>query len=272
MQSSRKKSQSDGAQYSLSEQSSKFVCGKTDAGKVRPHNEDCFLISNEKKLYIVSDGMGGYEAGEIASRITKELVNEYFTQDLITMLLNGDKDIGSELKLSLLTANQKILEMSEQTPAYRGMGCTIVIALIIKDVLHLCHVGDSRAYVATQSEIHLTTTDHSAVMELVRSGRMTLDEARKSPAKNRLSQAVGARGPVEPEYSFFRLEDGDKILLCSDGLWDMLSDKEIFQILKKKKTVKYYCDELVKAANKAGGQDNITVVVIHNRAKEAEDI
>ena len=254
-----------------SEHSSEHCCGATDAGKVRPHNEDSFVISEKKGLYIVSDGMGGYEAGEIASGIAVELINEYFTFDLISRLRKNDENIGSELKLSLHAANEKILKLAEDNPSYRGMGCTVVAALIVNDGLHLCHVGDSRAYVCNRTGIHLLTTDHSAVMDLVKSGRMTLEEARNSPAKNRLSQAVGASGPVEPEYDFYHVQDGDKIVLCSDGLWDMLTDRDIFHIVTQKKPIKYLCEKLVRAANEAGGHDNITVVVIHHRENEGVD-
>ena len=244
-----------------------FFYGATDTGKVRPHNEDCFLIREEKHLHIVADGMGGYKAGEIASHTAVELIDEHFTLELITKLGKGDGDVETELKLSVEAANRSIIKMAEQTPAYRGMGCTVVTALVINEDLHLCHVGDSRAYLCDQNGIHLLTTDHSAVMNLVKTGRMTIEEARKSPAKNRLSQAVGAQGPVDPEYSFYPLKDRDKILLCTDGLWDMVSDQEIFRLLAQNKSVYWSCENLVNAANDAGGQDNITVVVFQHRAK-----
>ena len=271
MQSSIKNQHNDEAQYSRPDSSNTPVFGSTDVGKVRSHNEDCFFLSPEKNLYIVADGMGGYDAGEIASRLAVELIDEYFTLDLIFQLRKGNKDIGSELKRSLRVANEKILKMAADNPSYQGMGCTVVIALIIGDGLHLCHVGDSRAYVSNQTGIHLTTTDHSAVMDLVKAGRMTLEQARKSPAKNRLSQAVGAHGPVDPDYGFYHLKDRDYILLCSDGLWDMVSDQEIFHILKQQMPVNYHCDKLVRAANDAGGYDNITVVVIQYRQEDDID-
>ena len=268
MQSSIKNQHSDEAPYLRPDSSNSLVYGSTDVGKVRPHNEDCFFISPEKNLYIVADGMGGYDAGEIASRLAVEQIDKYFRPDLIFQLNKGNKDIGGELKKSLCVANEKILKMAADTPSYQGMGCTVVIALIVGNGLHLCHVGDSRAYVSSQTGIHLITTDHSAVMDLVKTGRMTLEQARKSPAKNRLSQAVGAHGPVDPEYGFYHLKDRDNILLCSDGLWDMISDQEIFHILKQEIPVNRHCDKLVRAANDAGGSDNITVVVIQYRKED----
>lgn len=257
----------DSAQHSHSERLAEFLCGATDTGKVRPHNEDCFLIREEKNLHIVADGMGGYEAGEIASHTAVELIDKHFTLELIAKLVKREGDVETELKLGVEAANKTIIEMAEQTPAYRGMGCTVVTALVIDEILHLCHVGDSRAYLCDQNGIHLLTTDHSAVMDLVKTGRMNMEEARKNPAKNRLSQAVGAQGPVDPEYSSFPLKDGDKILLCTDGLWDMISDQGIFRLLRQNKPARWSCEHLIQAANDGGGQDNITVVVYQHRAQ-----
>ena len=265
MQSPSKKARSGSTNQSLFGLSAELVCGLTDTGNVRTHNEDCYLIREEKNLCIVADGMGGYEAGEIASYTAVEQIDQYISLDLTTKLGRGDANIESELKLSVETANRTIIRMAEQSPSYRGMGCTVVVALILGEELHLCHVGDSRVYVCNPAGINLLTTDHSAVMNLVKTGRMTLEEARRSPAKNRLSQAVGAQGPIDPEYSYYPLKERDKVLLCSDGLWDMLSDQEIFHLLNQNKPVSWICENLVKTANDAGGLDNITVVVFQYR-------
>lgn len=257
------------AQDSAAGDLSDFIYGTTDAGKERTNNEDYFLISPKKNLHIVADGMGGHNAGEIASLNAAETINDYFTLELLSLIGDDDKDIEGELKQSLLAANQKILEMAEENEAYRGMGCTIVTALIFEDGLHLCHVGDARAYVCNAAGINLLTTDHSKVMDLVKAGQMTLEEARTSPLKSELSQAIGSPEPIVPEYNLYSLKDGDKVLLCSDGLWDMLSDEEIYEIVRQKKPAKTLCEELIKMANDAGGHDNITVVVIGHRVKNA---
>jgi len=157
--------------------------------------------------------------------------------------------------------------MAEENEAYRGMGCTVVIALIFGDALHLCHVGDARAYVCNATGINLLTTDHSKVMDLVKAGQMTLEEARTSPLKNELSQAIGSSLPIVPEYNLRGLQNGDKVLLCSDGLWDMLSDQEIYEIVRQKKPAKTLCEELASMANDAGGHDNITVIVFEYRSE-----
>jgi protein phosphatase len=136
------------------------------------------------------------------------------------------------------------------------------VAYIHDDVLHTCHVGDSRVYVVNESGIEQITNDHSSVWELVRAGQMTREEARHSPLKNQISQALGSPYPVVPEYNQHLLNKGDNILLCSDGLWDMLSDAEIHQVVIEGGSLKKSCEGLIEKANEAGGEDNITVVLV----------
>jgi protein phosphatase len=174
------------------------------------------------------------------------------------------------MRAALHQANRKLLELVSANPERRGMGCAIVVALILGDDLHLCHVGDARAYMSNENGIRLLTTDHSKVMDLVRAGQMNMEEARKSPLKNELNQAIGSPSPIEPEYSRYALKHHDKVLLCSDGLWDMLSDNEIHEILLQKKPARVLCEELIAAANNAGGQDNITVVVVEHYLRDIE--
>ena len=242
--------------------------GATDVGKERTNNEDYFLISPKKNLYIVSDGMGGHNAGEVASLNAVEAANEYLAPELLYRIEVDGEQIAAEMKAALQQAHQKILEMAAANTDCRGMGCTIVAALVIGNDLHLCHVGDARAYVSSEVGIKLLTTDHSKVMDLVKAGQMKLEEARTSPLKNELSQAIGSPLPIEPEYTHYALKDRDKVLLCSDGLWDMLTDEEIHKILLQAKPAKALCGELIAASNQAGGHDNITVVVIEHRDRE----
>jgi serine/threonine protein phosphatase PrpC len=247
---------------------SEMIFGATDVGKERTNNEDYFLISLRKNLHIVADGMGGHNAGEIASLNATETINDYFTSELLSQIRDDEISIDTEMKQSLLKANQKILDMAKTNNAYYGMGCTVVVALINGNTLHLCHVGDARAYVCNEGGIQLLTTDHSKVMDLVKAGQITMEEARTSPLKNELSQAIGSPTPIVPDYNHCVLEDGDKVLLCSDGLWDMLSDEEIYEIVAQKKPAKILCEELVTMANDAGGHDNITVVLIEHRVQK----
>jgi len=142
------------------------------------------------------------------------------------------------------------------------MGSTIVVSFIDGNMLHTCHVGDSRVYVINPYSIRQVTNDHSTVAELVRLGEMTREEARHSPRKNEITQALGAPIPVRPECNQHVLHKGDVVLLCSDGLWEMLSDEEIQNIVVERKTVEGACRKLTEQANAAGGNDNITVVLV----------
>jgi PPM family protein phosphatase len=242
--------------------------GATDAGRVRDGNEDFLMVSPERNLYIAADGMGGHNAGEVASANATEVVDAYFNLKLLSGITADDGKIRDAMTGALIEAHEKILEMAKTNPEYSGMGCTMVVALINGDSLYLCHVGDARAYVCDHAGINLLTTDHSNVMMLVKAGRMTMEEARTSPIKNELSQAIGAPLKIVPEYVHYTLKDGDKVLLCSDGLWDMLTDDEIYQILKQEKTSRAICQNMIERANDAGGNDNITVVVVVHQGEE----
>jgi protein phosphatase len=241
------------------------VYGLTDVGRDRDNNEDYFLVNTAKNLFIVSDGMGGHNAGEVASLNATEAVNNHFTPAILAAIRGDRMKINDELNDCLYLANQKILDLAESNAGCRGMGCTLVVALVERGALHIGHVGDTRAYLCDESGIKLLTSDHSKVMELVKAGQMTLAEARHSPLKNELSQAIGSPLSVIPDYNYHDLKNGDKVLLCSDGLWDMLSDEEIYQIVKQAQPAESICQELVQKANDAGGHDNITVVLFEYR-------
>lgn len=238
------------------------VCGATDIGKMRENNEDCFCIEKEKQLFIVSDGMGGHNAGEVASLNATQTVRDYFTTERLAKLKKNPKNTGEEIINSIKQAHQHILDMSSQNPEYKGMGCTIVVALIIDDTLHLGHIGDSRAYLADKKSIILLTTDHTYVMQLVKAGKMNLDDIRTSNIKNHLSQALGAPITLTPDYVCQRLNPGNRVLICTDGLWDLISDREIYHLLTQNKSKDHICKDFIRKANRKGGLDNITLIVI----------
>ena len=254
-----------GGQDSQAEDLFESVHGLTDVGLDRDNNEDYFLVDSLKNLFIVADGMGGHNAGEVASLNATEAVNDHLTPKILAEIKGDRIKINDELNDCLYIANQKILDMAENNVSCQGMGCTLVVALVERGALHTGHVGDARAYLCDANGINLLTTDHSKVMELVEAGQMTLEEARQSPLKNELSQAIGSPLPIIPDYNFTALKNGDKVLLCSDGLWDMLADEEICRIVNQAQPAKSICEELVKKANDAGGHDNITVVVFEYR-------
>ena len=237
------------------------IHGLTDTGMERKNNEDYFLINQSKNLFIVADGMGGHNAGEVASMNATEAVDDYFSPEILAAIKGDRIKINDELNDCLYAANQKILDMSQKKAGFQGMGCTLVVALVESGALHTCHVGDTRVYLSNENGLKLLTTDHSKVMELVKEGQITLEEARQSPLKNQLSQAIGSPLPIIPDYNFSELTNGNKVLLCTDGLWDMLSDEEIHQIVRRSQSTKSICEELVEKANNSGGHDNITVVL-----------
>ena len=246
----------------------KMVHGVTDVGKERSVNEDYFNFNMEKNLFIVADGMGGHNAGDVASKNATQMVDEYLKIDLINNIRGNNRKIREAIIKSLLHAHLKILEMADKNSQYQGMGCTMVVALIMGNSLHLCHVGDARAYICNEKGIVLLTRDHSFVMDLVENGKLTREEARLSPIKNKLHQAIGASRTINPDYKHYILKNDDKILLCSDGLWDMMSDDQIFTVLKQNKPAKKICENFIKMANNAGGRDNITAVVVQHVEKD----
>ncbi len=251
----------------------KSVFGATDVGKERSDNEDYFRIVPEKCLFIVADGMGGHNAGDIASLNASQMVDTYFSPQLIAKIQDDAEKIQEAMVNSLLNAHREILRMARGSRNYEGMGCTIVVTFIRGNALYLGHVGDARAYVCNNSGIKLLTEDHSFVMELVKKGKMTMEEARLSPLKNRLNQAIGASINITPEYCLYQLEEGDRVLLCSDGLWDMLTDEQMLQAVMQDLPPKKICENLIDMANHAGGHDNITTVVFiysSNTSKETK--
>jgi protein phosphatase len=243
----------------------KLVCGATDVGQTRAVNEDFFKINREKNLYIVADGMGGHNAGDVASKKATQMAEAYLTMEMLEDIRGNIRKIREAVIKSLIQAHNHVIQLAEKNPKFEGMGCTIVEALILGNNLHLGHVGDARAYISNDNGITLLTKDHSYVMDLVQKGKLTMEEARVSPLKNKLHQAIGASKTVNPDYKHYSLKDGDRILLCSDGLWDMLSDHQIYTVLRQDKPAKKLCELLIKMANDAGGHDNITAIVIQHK-------
>ncbi|MGE5341198.1 MAG: Stp1/IreP family PP2C-type Ser/Thr phosphatase [Candidatus Omnitrophota bacterium] len=257
-------------QLSQKSEMQKLVHGATDVGRLRSGNEDFFTIDNDKNLFIVADGMGGHNAGDVASSNAVKMTDEFLTKEKLGEVRGDIRKTRETIIQSILYAHENILKMAGADPRYEGMGCTIVAALIFGNNLHLCHVGDARAYISNENGMTLLTRDHSYVMDLVINGKLSIEEARVSPLKNKLHQAVGALTAIKPDYKHCFLKEGDKILLCSDGLWDMLSDDQMHTVLKQDKPVKKLCELLITMANDAGGHDNITALVIQHKEKFEE--
>ena len=223
---------------------------RSDVGLVRGHNEDSFLLRTP--LFMVSDGMGGHAAGEVASSIAVETVGEQAPGTADDVLLGA----------SVEAANMAVIEAAEQGIGKPGMGCTATAVLIEKNKMAVAHVGDSRAYVLRQGTLVRVTHDHSYVEELVDSGQITADEARTHPSRSIITRALGSDPDMYADHFSLEVNDGDRIILCSDGLSSMISDAEIESLAVSSVTPQQAADNLVAAALTAGGADNVTVVVI----------
>lgn len=222
----------------------------THVGKVRYNNEDSLIVI-EPETYVVADGMGGAQAGEVASQILIETVQSFLSK---TPRPWYEKILAQ----AILLANDKILNMARQHEEYQGMGTTATILSMDGKHAHFAHVGDSRLYLLRGDDFKQITEDHSYVEILVRRGELTAEEARFHPMKNVLTQAVGAVANLHIDAANFPAQSGDMFLLCTDGLTNMVEDAEIKKILQ---TAEKPANALIEAALEAGGKDNVTVIV-----------
>lgn len=239
------------------------VFGRTDTGRTRPHNEDSFGILPEQNILIVADGMGGHNAGEVASRAAIETMINLFRKGILTKAAKNPMEIEHILIRGLRLTNETVMKMARDNKNQAGMGCTFVIGFICKDQMYTCHVGDVRCYLLSNGALTQITTDHTyaAEYEKRKNSDPDFDLAEEPPARNIVSRAVGFPFADDPECHHFQVRKNDRILLCSDGLWSMLSDATIAQILSQAQTPETACDNLISQANQAGGKDNITAVV-----------
>lgn len=231
----------------------------TDIGQRREMNQD-YVFSSEKpvgnlpNLFLVADGMGGHNAGDYASRYTVETIVE--------VVSNSDEtEPVSLLEEAIQTANRSLLARAKEDMDRRGMGTTIVALTILGNRLCIANVGDSRLYVVNQ-KIHQITRDHSLVEEMVRLGEMDKEVAKDHPDKNIITRAIGALPEVLVDFFEVEIEEGDTVLMCSDGLTNMVEDEEIRNIVMGQRDTVEKAEKLVAMANQNGGKDNITVIVI----------
>ena len=231
----------------------------TDAGVVREMNQDYYFssdtaVGNLPNLFIVADGMGGHKAGDYASRYTIERVVASVSRN------TGEEPIAI-MKEAINKANELIVAESREDESKSGMGTTLVIGTLIGNKLFVANIGDSRLYVVGQN-MRQITRDHSLVDEMVRLGEINADEARVHPDKNIITRAVGTSDHVEADFFEVEITADDTILLCTDGLTNMVRDDEILDIIKKYDNAQAATMQLVKEANANGGRDNITVMII----------
>lgn len=241
--------------------------GMTDIGIQRKENQDRIYISPEDKeikLFIVADGMGGANAGGVASQMAVEYVKERILSKIDEAKEDREK-VEELLRKAIIDANKYIYNKSLQTPEYSGMGTTISVALIIKNKVFIGHIGDSRIYRIRNLIMRQLTKDHSYVAALVRNGSITKSEAENHPQKNVLLKVLGCEEEVEPDIFVRGFLKGDVLLMCSDGLTNMLDTNEIFnEISEGKQNLKSTCSNLINQSKKNGGYDNISVILIFN--------
>ena len=235
---------------------------KSDIGKLREMNQDSFYISNpedEIQLFIVADGMGGYKGGEVASKLAVETSKNYIRNNFNSIEHDRESILGL-IKSAIEYANLVVYEKSKEVPELENMGTTIDICLVIPNKVYIGHVGDSRVYRKRKEFFRKLTTDHSYVQKLVSDGTITKEEAYNHPKKNMLIKALGCSSYVEPDVTVKGFLKDDILLMCSDGLTNMLRDEEIVKIINE--NPEKACNKLIDAANNNGGLDNVTAVII----------
>ncbi|MFH2010210.1 MAG: Stp1/IreP family PP2C-type Ser/Thr phosphatase [bacterium] len=243
---------------------------KTDVGMKRTHNEDYFSIIEDEQLFMVADGMGGHASGEVASKMSAETISEFYgrTKDEeATWPYKMERHLNyieNRLVCSIKLANYRIFHAAASDIRYKGMGTTIVSTLLAGDKVHIAHVGDSRLYRSRADGVVQLTRDHS-LLEDYKDAKpdMTEEEERNFPHKNVITRALGMRESVEVDIHQVNVEDGDVFLLCSDGLSGMVTDPQIQETVQRNHGDLERCvAELVDQANRAGGTDNITCLVL----------
>jgi serine/threonine protein phosphatase PrpC len=243
---------------------------KTDVGMKRTHNEDFFQLLEEEQLFLVADGMGGHASGEVASKMAAETISEFYRRtredEDATWPFKMDRSLSyieNRLVCGIKLANLRIFETSMRDIRYKGMGTTIVTVMVCGDKIYCGHVGDSRVYRIRENTIDQLTRDHSLLEDYKEAKPdMTEEEERNFPHKNVITRALGMRETVQVDIRGYQIKSGDVFVLCSDGLSGMITDPQIRDITLKAKNLERAVAELVDAANRNGGTDNITTLLL----------
>src|SRR3954468_13153462 len=244
--------------------------GLTDVGRKRTHNEDSFLVDDELQLYVVADGMGGHAGGGTASRIAVETIDRElrkirdardnpFSQSGQQL---QESQVPEALRAAVERACLAIFQEAQNDTRLQGMGTTVISLLVKDEYAFFGHVGDSRAYLVRGDLIQQISEDHSLVNEQIKAGMITPEEAKHSRYKNIITRSVGFEEEVQVDVMGLVSEIGDTFILCSDGLANMLEDRELLEVVQKNKTLEDVPKKLIEMANDRGGDDNITVIVV----------
>ena len=240
-----------------------FICACSDVGKIRDINQDAYYYIEDDKLpiFIVADGMGGHKAGEVASNLAISTIIRHYESSK-EKILNKEMFIPQFLNESVELANDNLIEEASGDDELKGMGTTVTMCLILDDEVYIGHVGDSRAYLLRNGELSQITQDHSLVGELLRIGSITKDEAVNHPKKNIITRALGSNPKINVDVFNRELQNEDKIILCTDGLTNMVTEEKILEILLSSEIPSAVCSTLVNISNEAGGIDNTTIMII----------
>jgi protein phosphatase len=244
--------------------------GQTDVGRRRKLNEDNYLVDSETNLYAVCDGMGGHNAGEVASKMSIETIESFIQKSHrekeITWPYGLDVNLsfdGNRLKTALQLANKRVFKAADNREDYTGMGTTAVAALITENAMTLGSAGDSRCYMVRDAKLTQLTRDDSWVTSAWAEGILSSDEIERHPLRNVITKAIGAKEAIEIEVSEHKLQGGDIVFLCSDGLHAMINDEQILKVITPfPGTLEEAARKLIDAANEAGGKDNVSVVML----------
>lgn len=250
------------------------AAGLTDVGCVRERNEDAFFVDVEKGLFMVADGVGGHGGGDKAAQMTTMLLPDIIRRRVAawpTPQSSADPAIAAMLRDSLQELGHCIRTAGASQLEYKDMGATVVVALLTARHAHIAHMGDSRAYLLRGDRLQQLTEDHSIVALLVRNGEITPQEAENHPAKGRLSRFVGMEADVPAATHTIELQPGDRLLLCTDGLWGMLPDERLKVHLAEGYDPEVTCHNLVADGKQAGGEDNLTAIVVDTGEMKHDD-
>jgi protein phosphatase len=235
------------------------VASMTDPGRVRKTNEDNFFADDALGLFMVADGMGGHAGGEVASRVAIATISERMKAGLT------DGDADSLIRSAIDQANTAIRDQAEADPTLQGMGTTLVLAFCRGDEIHLAHLGDSRAYLIHDGSIQRLTEDHSLVAQMVKSGQLTAEEAPRFHLRNVVTRSLGNQKLTEPDLAVVEWNAGDYLLLCSDGLTNMVGESELRSLISAGGAdLERSCQQAIERANQNGGRDNITAVLAYH--------
>jgi len=237
---------------------------RTDRGLVRSENQDAWFADPEAGVYGVADGMGGHQAGSIAARLTAETLPILLAKKLGHGSSRSDEEFVADIQSVFADLSTSLREESRREPRLRGMGATVVGAIVRGDRLLIVHLGDSRAYHFRDGRLSQLTRDHSLVQKLVECGAITPEQATRHPGRAQITRYLGMEGDSLPEVDLnVRLQTGDRLLLCTDGLSGMISEEAMCRVLADSPAPVDACEALVRAANEAGGQDNVTALVLN---------